>query len=114
MPRPSLLPSLAVCILSIACVHASAAPTPYSTMFVFGDSLSDSRQYLDLGGIPDKGIRFTNRTGPTYKDYTQKAYAAVAPMLLGSKLGIASGDLAPSTSMTNASSGLPDVFTRGS
>ena len=83
-------------------------------MFVFGDSLSDSRQYLDLGGIPDKGIRFTNRTGPTYKDYTQKAYAAVAPMLLGSKLGIASGDLAPSTSMTNASSGLPDVFTRGS
>ncbi|MES2871483.1 MAG: esterase EstP [Pseudomonadota bacterium] len=108
MPRLSLLPPLAGCIVSIACVHASAAPTPYSNMFVFGDSLSDSGQYLDLGGIRGNGIRFTNRTGPTYKDYTQETYAAVAPMLLGTKLGIAPGDLAPSTSMTNASSGLPD------
>ena len=101
MRRLSLLIPLAGCILSFVSERAFATPAPYSTMIVFGDSLSDSGQYPDTGS----GMRFTNRTGPTYK---QEAYAAVAPMLLGAKLGIARGDLAPSTSPGNALTGEPD------
>ena len=104
MPRFPLFHPLAGCLLSLACTHALGAPTPYSTMFVFGDSLSDSGQFPDNGS----GMRFTNRTGPTYKEYQGEAHSAVAPMLLGAKLGIAPGDLAPSTSPGNVLTGEPD------
>ncbi|WP_321838136.1 esterase EstP [Pseudomonas kulmbachensis] len=104
MRRLSLLIPLAGCILSIVSERAIAAPTPYSTMIVFGDSLSDSGQFPGVGS----GMRFTNHTGPTYKEYSGEEYVAVAPMRLGAKLGIAPGDLGPSTSMTNSVTGSPD------
>ena len=50
-------------------------------------------------------MRFTNRRGPTYKT---EPYAAVAPTLLGERLGIAPGDLGPSTSPGNALTGEND------
>lgn len=106
MLRLSLLTPLAGCILPLVCSYTLAAPTPYSTMFVFGDSLSDSGQFPDFSGPAGSNMRFTNRNGPTYDH--RETYALVAPMHLAAKLGIAPGDLAPSTSMSNASSGLPD------
>ncbi|WP_300731941.1 esterase EstP [Pseudomonas sp.] len=106
MPRLSRITPLAGCVLSLVCSGTLAAPTPYSTMFVFGDSLSDSGQFPDFSGPSGSGMRFTNRNGPTYDH--KEHYALVAPMHLAAKLGIAPGDLAPSTSMTNASNGLPD------
>ena len=105
MRRLSLLIPLAGCILSFVSERAIAAPAPYSTMIVFGDSLSDSGQYIDLSGAVGDSTRFTNRTGPTYKEFKGEAYAPVAPMLLGAKLGIAPRDLAPSTSMTSDTDG---------
>lgn len=41
MIRKALTPLAAACAMAIA-AQASAAPSPYSTMVVFGDSLSDS------------------------------------------------------------------------
>ena len=105
MRRLSLLVPLAGCILSFVSERALATPAPYSTMIVFGDSLSDSGQYIDLSGAGGDSTRFTNRTGPTYKEFKGEAYAPVAPMLLGAKLGIAPSDLAPSTSMTGDTDG---------
>ena len=101
MRRLSLLIPLAGCILSFVSERVLAAPTPYSTMIVFGDSLSDSGHFPDTGS----GMRFTNRSGPTYRG---EAYSAVAPMILGEKLSIAPGDLSPSTSPGNAFTGDPD------
>ena len=101
MRRLSLLIPLAGCILSFVSERVLAAPTPYSTMIVFGDSLSDSGHFPDTGS----GMRFTNRSGPTYRG---EAYSAVAPMILGAKLSIAPGDLSPSTSPGNAFTGDPD------
>ena len=104
MRRLSLLIPLAGCILSVVSERAIAAPTPYSTMIVFGDSLSDSGQFPGVGS----GMRFTNRTGPTYKEYRGEEYVAVAPMRLGARLGIAPADLRPSTSPGNSLAGEPD------
>ena len=58
-------------------LHAS----PYSSLVVFGDSLSDAGWTTDSSGAR----RFTNRIGPTYQ--AGEAYGPVAPMLLGSQLG---------------------------
>ena len=104
MRRLSLLIPLAGCILSIVSERVIAAPSPYSTMIVFGDSLSDSGHYPGVGS----GLRFTNRTGPTYKEYRGEEYVAVAPTRLGIKLGIAPADLRPSTSPGNTLTGEPD------
>ena len=104
MRRFSLLIPLAGCILSVVSERAVAAPSPYSTMIVFGDSLSDSGHYPGVGS----GMRFTNLTGPTYKEYRGEEYAGVAPTRLGIKLGIAPADLRPSTSPGNFLTGEPD------
>jgi outer membrane lipase/esterase len=86
--------------LALACGQALAAPSPYSTLIVFGDSLSDAGQFPDLiGGTP--GSRFTNRDA-------QGNFAPVSPMILGSKLGFGASELGPSTSPGNAARGLPD------
>jgi len=98
MIRQALTPLAAACVLAIAS-QASAAPSPYSTMVVFGDSLSDSGQFPDAGGPAGASTRFTNRTGPTYLDGHGEAFGPTAPMILGGKLGIASADLNPSTSL---------------
>lgn len=86
--------------LALACGQALAAPSPYSTLIVFGDSLSDAGQFPDLaGGTP--GARFTNRDA-------QGNFAPVSPMILGGKLGFGASELGPSTSPGNAARGLPD------
>ncbi|MEB0043313.1 esterase EstP [Pseudomonas sp. MH10] len=108
MNKQALSLPFAACILSLACSHALAAPSPYSTMLVFGDSLSDSGQYPDLTGPNLSGLRFTNRTGPTFQDGSGEAYGPVSTTLLGVKLGIAPRDLLPSTSPVNALLGLKD------
>lgn len=98
----------AACVLSLACSHALAAPSPYSTMVVFGDSLSDSGQYPDTGGPQGSTLRFTNRTGPTFQDGSGEVYGPVSSTLLGLKLGVAPGDLVSSTSPVNAALGVKD------
>ncbi|MHC6223667.1 esterase EstP [Pseudomonas sp. X10] len=99
MRKPPFFRSL-LGLLALACSQAIAAPSPYSTLIVFGDSLSDAGQFPDLAGSSD-GMRFTNRTA-------DGTYAAVSPMILGAKLGVSPTELGPSTSLTNALSGQPD------
>ncbi|WP_397451091.1 esterase EstP [Pseudomonas sp. NA-150] len=98
----------AVCVLSLACSHAFAAPSPYSTMVVFGDSLADAGQFPDVGGPLGSTLRFTNRTGPTFQDNSGEAFGAVSSTLLGLKLGVAPADLLASTSPVNAALGIKD------
>ena len=102
MLRPSFVAPLAGCLLALACAQAFAAPSPYSTMVVFGDSLADAGQFPD--GLSGATLRFTNRTGPTF----QGDYGLVSSTLLGSKLGVAANDLNASTSPVRAAQGLPD------
>ncbi|WP_323614717.1 esterase EstP [Pseudomonas putida] len=77
--------------LALACSQAFAAPSPYSTMIVFGDSLSDAGQFPDLTG-GTAGMRFTNRD-------ENGNFAPVSPMILGARLGVSAEDLNPSTSL---------------
>jgi len=79
--------------LALACSQAFAAPSPYSTLIVFGDSLSDAGQF--------GGMRFTNRDA-------DGNYAPVSPMILGGRLGVSPIELGPSTSPLNPALGLPD------
>jgi outer membrane lipase/esterase len=102
MLRPSFVAPLAGCLLALACTQAFAAPSPYSTMVVFGDSLADAGQFPD--GLSGATLRFTNRTGSTF----QGDYGQVSSTLLGSKLGVAANDLNASTSPVRAAQGLPD------
>ncbi|HDS1734337.1 esterase EstP [Pseudomonas sp. BP8] len=82
--RISRLLGFTLCTLTLACHQAVAAPSPYSTLIVFGDSLSDAGQF--------GGMRFTNRDA-------NGNYAPVSPMILGGRLGIAPDELNPSTSV---------------
>ena len=77
--------------LALACSQAFAAPSPYSSLIVFGDSLSDAGQFPDLTG-GTAGMRFTNRDA-------DGNYAPVSPMILGGRLGISPDELNPSTSV---------------
>lgn len=81
-----LTPLAAACLLAAAALPVQAADSPYSTMIVFGDSLSDSGWFTDADGH----VRFTNRVGPTYG--AGEAYGPVAPMLLGGQLGVSEDD----------------------
>ncbi|WP_194791248.1 esterase EstP [Pseudomonas sp. UFMG81] len=78
-------------ILALACGQAMASPAPYSSLIVFGDSLSDAGQFPDLTGA-SAGMRFTNRDA-------NGNFAPVSPMILGGKLGVSATDLNPSTSL---------------
>ncbi|MBK0058206.1 autotransporter domain-containing protein [Pseudomonas sp. S44] len=99
MRQPPFLRT-ALCLLTLACSQAMAAPSPYSSLIVFGDSLSDAGQFPDLtGGTP--GMRFTNRDA-------NGNYAPVSPMILGGKLGFSDTELGPSTSLVNLVQGRPD------
>ncbi|WP_460417984.1 esterase EstP [Pseudomonas sp. microsymbiont 2] len=86
--------------LALACSQAMAAPSPYSSLVVFGDSLSDAGQFPDLTG-GTAGMRFTNRDA-------DGNYAPVSPMILGARLGLGDASLGPSTSLTHLLQGLPD------
>lgn len=81
-----LTPLAAACLL--ASTSLSLQASPYSSLIVFGDSLSDAG--WNTG--PDGPIRFTNRVGPNYG--AGEAYGPVAPMLLGSELGFGADGLA--------------------
>ncbi len=59
-----------------AVLSLSAAASPYSDFYVFGDSL------FDAGNL---GVRFTNRIGP---DYQNSPFGSVSPMLVGDALGV--------------------------
>ena len=98
MIRKALTPLAAACAMAVA-IQALAAPSPYSTLVVFGDSLSDSGQFADAGGPAGASTRFTNRVGPTYLDGSGEIFGPTAPMILGGKLGISGTDLNPSTSL---------------
>jgi len=98
--RQAALLRFTVASLALACSQAFAVPSPYSTLIVFGDSLSDAGQFPDLtGGTP--GARFTNRDA-------QGNFAPVSPMILGGKLGFGTSELGPSTSPGNLARGLAD------
>ena len=77
--------------LALACSQAFAAPSPYSTLIVFGDRLSDAGPFPVLTG-GTAGMRCTNRDA-------DGNYAPVSPMILGGRLGISSDELNPSTSV---------------
>jgi len=90
MRKPPLL-RFTVATLALACSQAFAAPSPYSSMIVFGDSLADAGQFPDLSG-GTAGMRFTNRD-------ENGNFAPVSPMILGGRLGVSPDDLNPSTSI---------------
>ncbi|AZD04836.1 esterase EstP [Pseudomonas chlororaphis] len=108
MIKKTLFVPLAGSLLSLACAQAIAAPSPYSSFIVFGDSLSDAGQFADPGGPAGATQRFTNRTGPVYLDGSGEVRSANSTQLLGAKLGFSDNQLAASTSATRASEGLPD------
>jgi len=108
MIKQTLSLPFTACFLSLACSCALAAPSPYSTMVVFGDSLSDSGQYPDTGGPLGSTVRFTNRMGPTFQDGSGEIFGPVSSTLLGFRLGVAPGDLVSSTSPVNPLVGVKD------
>lgn len=89
--RKAPLLRFAFASLALACSQAFAAPSPYSTLIVFGDSLADTGQFPDLTG-GTSGARFTNREA-------DGNFAPVSPMILGGRLGLDPNALNPSTSV---------------
>ncbi|MDD0845286.1 esterase EstP [Pseudomonas sp. Gutcm_11s] len=86
-----LTPLAAACLLAGTALSAHASSSPYSSMVVFGDSLSDAG-WFDDPDVAGGRMRFTNRVGPTY--LPGEAFGPVAPMLLGSRLGLGEEGLA--------------------
>jgi len=107
MTKTPYFAPLVGCLLSLACSQAFAAPSPYSTMIVFGDSLADAGTFADPGA-PGSTYRFTNRTGPQYFDGSGESTSLISSTLLGGKLGVAAGDLNASTSPQRAAQGQAD------
>ncbi|MFD2640423.1 esterase EstP [Pseudomonas japonica] len=101
MRKRRYLRQSAACLLAAACSSAMAAPSPYSTMIVFGDSLADAGQFPDPASAPGSSQRYTNRN-------PDGTFAPVSSMILGSYLGVAAADLNASTSPVNAALGIPD------
>ncbi|MFF7709872.1 autotransporter domain-containing protein [Pseudomonas sp. NPDC007930] len=85
MRTTQLLPCSLAALALACCNPAHAAPSPYSTMIVFGDSLADAGQF---------GVRFTS-------ELPNGESAPVSPTLLGQQLGVAPADLLPSTALGN-------------
>ncbi|MFZ3205562.1 MAG: autotransporter domain-containing protein [Pseudomonas sp.] len=90
-----MTPSLKVLTAAVlfAGLPAATHAMPYSQLIIFGDSLSDSGQFPDLGspllgGNPTGGLRFTNRTGPSYLSNNTEYFDAVATQRLASLLGL--------------------------
>jgi len=106
LPVQSALKPLAAAILLTCATGAAIADDgPFSQLVVFGDSLSDAGNFPDLqsptlGGNPTGGLRFTNRTGPTYG--AGEYIGEVGTQRLASMLGLQS---LPSTPL------LPTVLT---
>ncbi|OLS64477.1 esterase EstP [Pseudomonas putida] len=100
MRKRRYLRQSAACLLAIACSSAMAAPSPYSTMIVFGDSLADAGQFPDPT-TPGSSQRYTNRNA-------DGSFAPVSSMILGGYLGVPADQLNASTSAVNAALGIPD------
>ena len=86
------LKALSAAVL-LASLSAASQAMPYSQLIIFGDSLSDSGQFPDLGspllgGNPTGGVRFTNRTGPNYLGNNSEYFDTVATQRLASLLGL--------------------------
>lgn len=86
MIRQTLFVPLAGCLLALACAQANAAPNPYSSFIVFGDSLNDAGTFADAGGPAGSTERYTNRTGPVYQDGSGEVYSLNSTQLLGARL----------------------------
>ena len=86
-----LTPLAAACLLATNPLPAIAA---YSSMVVFGDSLSDAGQRPNSSATTNP-VRHTNQIGPTYNG-TSEAYGLTAPMMINDELG-----LAPQVASTN-------------
>lgn len=89
------LKPLVLAMLAILPVAASAADSPYSQLVIFGDSLSDAGNFPDadgpvMGTTPVGGMRFTNRTGPTYANDNTEFAGQVATQVLANRLGLQS------------------------
>ena len=108
MINSSLRMPFAACLLTLACASVQAAPSPYSTMVVFGDSLSDAGQFPDEDGPAGATLRFTNRVGPTFLEGSGEILGPNSSTLLGQRLNVSPNDLNASTSPVNAALGLPD------
>ncbi|WP_421683257.1 autotransporter domain-containing protein [Stutzerimonas urumqiensis] len=79
--------------LAVAVLPGMAQAEPFSQLVIFGDSLSDSGQFPDIGsplfsGFPTGGLRFTNRTGPTYLPNNTEYIGKVSTQLLAERLGL--------------------------
>src|SRR3990167_8275547 len=90
-----MTPSLKVLTAAVlfAGLPAATHAMPYSQLIIFGDSLSDSGQFPDLGspllgGNPTGGLRFTNRTGPSFLSNNSEYFDAVATQRLAALLGL--------------------------
>ena len=99
-----LTPLAAACFL--AAVAPSIAATPYTALYVFGDSLSDAGQRPDEVNSSTQTKRFTNRVGPLFTNASGEIYGKTSPMLIGEALGL--GLQAPSTSSVFLANGLAD------
>ena len=104
----SVLKPLALAVLLAGTSVAAHAQTgPYSQFVTFGDSLSDAGNFPDTasplaGGNPTGGLRFTNRTGPTYAADNSEYAGQVVTQVLANRLGLQS---LPSTPL------LPELLT---
>ncbi|MEK1905490.1 MAG: esterase EstP [Pseudomonas sp.] len=103
-----MTPLAAACLLASVALPAQAASSPYSTLVVFGDSLSDAGQFNDADGPAGASRRFTNRVGPTYQPGSGEIIGSTAPMMLGRMLGVSEADLGASTSEVNPADGSQD------
>ena len=108
MIRQTLFVPLAGCLLAMACAQAYAAPNPYTSFVVFGDSLNDAGTFADTGGPAGATQRYTNRTGPVYLDGSGEVRSLNSTQILGGKLGYSADQTASSKSAVRASNGQPD------
>jgi len=91
--QSALKPLALAILLAGVSVSANADTSPYSQFVNFGDSLSDAGNFPDvgsplLGGNPTGGLRFTNRTGPTYAANNTEYAGQVVTQLLANRLGL--------------------------
>ncbi len=91
--QSALKPLAATVLLTCATDAAIADDGPFSQFVVFGDSLSDAGTFPDVSSPTFDGLRFTNRTGPTYGP--GEAYGEVGTQRLASMLGLQSQSATP-------------------
>ncbi len=93
---------ISLCALSALSIGVTcAAPHPYNSFLVFGDSLIDAGQFPDAA-LAGQTLRFTNRAS------LGEPYGKVSSTLIGERLGVSAAQLVGSTSPVNAAQGLPD------